>query len=90
MQEAIANVNCSLEKAIISALYFIAKRNLANNIFVDLSISYLQASKPLYLTLVTHDFCYKGIIFNCGSYLQGATCIARLTFGTNRSGREVT
>ena len=36
--------------------------------------------------VATHDFCYKSVIFSCGFYLQGATSIAGLTFGTNRGG----
>ena len=36
MQQAVANVNCSQEKAVVTALktvYFMAKKNLANDIF---------------------------------------------------------
>ena len=53
MQQAIANVNRSQEKAIVSALktvYFIAKKNIANDIFGDIKqFLILQVSKPLYL-----------------------------------------
>ena len=39
LQQAIANVNCSQEKTVIAALktvYFMAKKNLANDIFGDM------------------------------------------------------
>ena len=53
MQQAIANINRSQEKAVISTLktvYFMAKKNLANDIFGDIKqFLILQVSKPLYI-----------------------------------------
>ena len=55
MQQAIANINCSQEKAVVATLktvYFMTKKNLANDIFGDMKqFLTLQVSQPWYLLL---------------------------------------
>ena len=95
MERAIANAHRSEEQAVIAAfktVYFMAKKNLASDIFSDLKEFLIVQVCPLYV--VSDSLLTKMVIealLQCVLLtLQGNTAIGDLTFRSNRGVRTFT